>query len=290
VHPDPGTIVVDRYALERQIVDATHVTLWRGHDTVLDRPVAVRIVEPEHPRVTEVIDAARSTTRVDDRRVARVLDAAERVDDPAGGAYVVTAWAEGQDLDTVLADGPLEPTEAVALVAEVAEAVANAHAAGIAHLALDPTNVVLDRARRPEHDDDGPAVTVLGLAVDAVLWPEQCEKLTDPEARARADARGLGALLYACLTARWPADPEACALRDAPRISARLCTPAQVRAAVPTAVDHLCRRALGEDLGPGPIETPAAFGVAARDLLAQSGRSRLSRWFGRGSRSGASRG
>ena len=72
----------------------------------------------------------------------------------------MTAWADGPTSPTLLRDGPLEPAEALALVGEIADAVAAAHAQGIAHLALDPTNVVVGA---------GADVTVLGLAVDAVL-------------------------------------------------------------------------------------------------------------------------
>lgn len=258
-----------RYRLERQLVDVTHVALWRGHDEVLDRPVAVRLVADAHPRADQVLQAARSTACVDDRRIARVLDA----DSGADHVYVVTAWAPGTDLSTLLAEGPLEPAEALTLVGEVADTVAYAHACGVPHLALDPTNVVVGT---------GSDVTLLGLAVDDVLWGG-----TAHEVPPRTDARGLGALLYATLTARWPwPGGDLHGLPAAPYVGARLCTPRQVRAAIPSGVDQVCRRALGEDVGDGPIDSPEDMAQAVRALIEgrATRRWRPAAWLGRGAR------
>lgn len=280
MHSEPGSSIAGRYRLERRLVDVTHVTLWRGHDTVLDRPVAVRLVSGDHPRANEVLEAARSTSRVDDRRLARVLDADVR-DTPAAPAdvYIVTAWPIGTDLSTLLADGPLEPDETVSLVAEVAEVVTLAHAQGIAHLALDPTNVVVG---------PGDDITLLGLAVDAVLRRPDAP-VADPMC---VDARGLGALMYACLTGRWPLDDgELHGLPAAPYVGPRLCTPRQVRAAIPAPVDVLCRRALGEVVDGHTLDTPSAVVDAVRELLDDRARTRWrpSSWFGRTTRTPAGR-
>jgi hypothetical protein len=267
VHHAQGATVAGRYQLDHRLVDVDQVALWRGRDIVLDRPVAVRLVDGSHPRATDVLDAARSTARVDDRRVARVLDA-DRVGDSGttdATVYVVTAWALGRSLTDLLADGPLEPDEVLLLVGEVADVVVLAHEAGLPHLALDPTNVVV--ADLTEGD-----LTVLGLAVDAVLWGNR--DLGDAADAPAADARGLGALLYAGLTARWPFDDEGHGLTPAPQVASRLCTPRQVRADVPAALDILVRRALGEDVGDGPLDTPAAVADAIRELAERRARGR----------------
>ena len=108
----------------------------------------------------------------------------------------------------------------------------------------------------------------------------------------RTDARGLGALLYAALTARWPgADADEHRLEAAPRVGDRLCTPRQVRAAVPAAVNVLCRRALGEAAAGPALDTPDDVAAAAGALLDERARSRWRRsgWFGRGSRAAVGR-
>ena len=50
------------------------VTLWRGYDEILDRNVAVRILDADDPRCAAVLGAAQAAARVDDRRLLRVLD------------------------------------------------------------------------------------------------------------------------------------------------------------------------------------------------------------------------
>lgn len=283
MQPAAGTTIADRYRLERRLVDADLVTLWHGRDTILDRAVAVRLVDGDHPRAAQVLDAARSTACVDDQRVARVLDADLIADaDLSAGVYVVTAWAAGTDLATLLTDGPLDIDDALALTAEVAAAVTAAHTAGIPHLALDPTNVIVGA-------DDGGGVTLLGLAVDVALWGP-----TVDAGPAEADAVGLGALLYACLTARWPLpDAESSGLPAAPRMGEHRCTPRQVSAAVPAHVDMLTRRCLGEPVGDGALHSPASVALALRAEIDEraAGRRVLARrgWFGRGTRTSTGR-
>ena len=95
----------------------------------------------------------------------------------------------------MLADGPLDSPRAVALVSEAAQAMAAAHAVGLAHLRLNPACL---------HWTRGSGVKITGLGIDAALTgpaPRSAEDWAGPEL---TDTRDLARLLYAALTGYWP--------------------------------------------------------------------------------------
>jgi eukaryotic-like serine/threonine-protein kinase len=152
----PAARVADRYRLEDRISDSGQSTLWRAFDGLLGRAVTVRTFSPGFTRAAEVVAAARAACRVPDHRLARVFDAHVAAD----GAYIVTEWPDGESLEDLLAMGQLDVRWATRIMAEVASALATAHAAGLAHLRLTPRSVLWSR-------DVG--VKITGLGVDAAL-------------------------------------------------------------------------------------------------------------------------
>ncbi|WP_026341739.1 protein kinase family protein [Actinomadura atramentaria] len=244
---EPGTRLAGRYRLEERIAEGGS-TLWRAIDEILARAVAVRTFDPEFPRVAEVVLAARAASRLTDPRLTQVFDA----DDSGENAYVVSEWVAGETLEQMLAKAPLEPGRAATLLHEAAEAVAAAHAAGLAHLCLSPRDLVWTT---------GGTVKILGVATDAVLGDRYSD---DPAAE---DARGLGAMLYAALTAHWPGDPERSALPAAPAADGVAEPPRQVQAGISYAIDAIVCRCLGpEEPGRPPITTPGELATALRGV------------------------
>ncbi len=148
--------IAGRYYLEDRISESGQSTLWRAYDGVLGRPVTVRTFGPGFATAANVVAAARAACRVHDARLARVFDA----DVTAEGAYIVTEWPSGENLEDLLLLGLLEVGWVTRIVAEVASAIAAAHAAGIAHLRLTPRSVVWS-------SDAG--VKIVGLGIDAAL-------------------------------------------------------------------------------------------------------------------------
>ncbi len=124
------------------------------------------------------------------------------VEDADEAAYVVMEWVVGESLLDMLAEGPLDPPRAASLVAEAAQAIASAHAAGLTHLRLDPACL---------HWTAGGGMKITGLGMDAALTGPELRGAgrTDDELTAE-DARGAhryprpGRLLYAALTGYWP--------------------------------------------------------------------------------------
>ena len=234
-----------RYSLEDRVLDGPGWSYWCGTDGLLRRPVGVLVLDQGHPYEDDVVAAARASAAVEDARVQRVLDVL--TDDE--GTCLVIEWVAGSTVEELLADGPLADVESWRVTLETARALAAAQARGLRHGALTPRWVLRG---------DGGRVRVLGLCVAAALRGTGADgpEVPDPT----CDARGLGQLLYAAMTARWPGDPADCALPAAPLQGGRPVRPSLVRAGVPAVLDDIAARTLG--LGRHPALTTAAEVVA----------------------------
>ena len=172
----PGDVLADRYRLVDLLVESRNGRFWRAHDRVLERHVALHVLDADDDRAALLLEAARQSATVPDRRLLRVLDA-DQVD---GFCYVVNEWGAGSSLDIMLAtDGPLAPRRAAWLVSEVATSVAAGHDAGVAHGRLVPENVLIDRTG---------SIRVIGFSVDAALHGLAPGRVVDRRRRSRRAA------------------------------------------------------------------------------------------------------
>ena len=248
---EPGTRLAGRYRLVDQVAAGSGWTMWKAMDETLARPVSVLTFAPGFPRIPQVVTAARAASRLTDPRLAQVFD----VEDGGGQAYVVLEWVGGETLTDLLADGPLDPGRACALMADAARALAGAHAAGQAHLRLAPEALRWTRSS---------GVKITGLGIDAALADDDLIAMAESDP-ALTDTKDLAALLYAALTGYWPGESPT-GLPPAPTSDAdgTVCTPRQVTADVSPAIDGVVCRALLQRPGRQgqPISTPGAFADA----------------------------
>jgi eukaryotic-like serine/threonine-protein kinase len=246
-----ATCLGGRYRLEEQRDAGRGWASWKAIDETFGRAVTVLTFTSGFPRIGETAAAACAASRLTDARLTRVFDVAA----DQGLAYVVTEWAGGDSLDDILADGPLDPRCATEIIGQSAQALASAHAAGVAHLCLNPGSLRWTA-------DCG--VKIAGLGIDAALAGVTAD---DP---ALADTQALARLLYGALTARWP-DGTWPSLPPAPEVDGTPCRPRQIRAGVPTGLDELCCRVLFPG-GPGrhrrpPVTTPALLAAALSQVV-----------------------
>jgi Protein kinase domain len=245
---EPGTRLGERYRLEDRVGAGDGWAAWKAIDETLARAVTVLTFAPGFPRIADVVTAARAASRLTDARLAQIFD----VEEDSDHAYVVMEWARGDSLADLLADGPLDPGQGAEIIAQGAEALAAAHAVGVAHLCLTPGSL----RWRP-----GGGVKITGLGLAAALTGVSAD---DP---ALADTRSLGSLLYAALTGRWPGG-EWSGLPAAPEVDGRPLSPRQVRAGVPAGINEVCCQVLlpaGQSAP--PVTTPAQLAAALNRVI-----------------------
>jgi hypothetical protein len=240
---EPGTRLGGRYRLEDRLAAAGGWSAWKAIDEILARPVSVITFASGFPRLEQVVTGARAASRLTDTRLTQVFDVEDSWDHP----YIVLEWPVGETLADMLAAESMEPAVGARIMAEAAAAIAAAHAAGLAHLCLQPEAVRWTASG---------GVKVTGLGIDAALAGITAD---DPEL---ADTIGLGSLLYAALTGMWPgADhPD---LPPAPMSEGRPRRPRQVVAGLPASLDEITSRALGlGSQNDHPFTSPAELSAA----------------------------
>jgi len=184
--------------------------VWRAYDTVTDRVVALK-----------VLPANFAEDSVFQQRFRREAHAAAQLNEPHvvpihtygeidGRLFVDMRLIEGRDLQTVLSDGPLSPERAVQIVEQVAQALYAAHAVGLVHRDVKPSNILVDDNDFAYLIDFGIAraagetgLTNTGATIGtwSYMAPERFQRAT---ADARADIYALGCVLYESLTGRLP--------------------------------------------------------------------------------------
>ncbi|GAA4485005.1 murein biosynthesis integral membrane protein MurJ [Rhodococcus olei] len=181
-----ASVAGGRYRLLAPHGGARGLKFWQAHDTKLDREVALTFVDAEQRAGTDTSDtegpqAVLSRTlrlgRINSPGLARVLDVVRG----SSGGIVVAEWTPGRSLRE-MADTKPSPVGAARAIRALAAAAEAAHRGGGA--------LSIDHPDRVRISADGDAV----LAFPATL----------ADADAASDVRGLGAMLYALITARWP--------------------------------------------------------------------------------------
>jgi putative peptidoglycan lipid II flippase len=261
---------IGRYILDVLVSQTGVVELWQGFDPTLERPVSMRLIPSDDPRAPAAEAAARGAATIDDRRIIAVLDiltSQSIVDDtgaPTSGTMtylvIVSEWVEGRTLTDIYEERegePIEIDEAVPVMRQVAIALQHSHELGVHHRRLRPGSLLISETA--DFDDpftllgDTNVVRIRGVAVDAALWPE--------DGPGADDMVGIGSLLYAMLTGRWPLGLVD-GMSPAPRVGDRLLPPSQVVADVPPAMDEICLRAIGPEVS-GDQRIDPYPGVAA---------------------------
>ena len=237
-----GDQLMGRYRLTGQlVVSLPSCARYRATDRILNREVDVYLIWGD--RVQEAVDAARRAALVDDPRLARVIDAGSY----SGTWFILTSPADGVSLADL---GPVPAAQARAIAGEAATALQVAAERDVHHLALRPENIALG---------DGKSLTILGLAWEAALRGIELDKTATA---LLADARGLVAVLYSALTARWPGDVPS--QEPGPPVwDGQPVAPIELVSGVPGDLNTLCSVTLaGRGLGPSqPAEVVSDLGV-----------------------------
>ena len=273
---DDSHRLAGRYRLVEKLGTGGMSVVWRGYDETLGRSVAVKVLSPRLADDQMFRDRLRqealAAARLSHPNITGIFDFGEApLDERLTVPYVVMELNDGESVAArITRQGALAWRDAVTIGAEVASALATAHARGVVHRDVTPANVMLTGAGAKVVDfgisaivgqrDAAPDGSLLGTP--AYLAPE---RLGGAQVSAATDVYALGLLLYRALTGRlpWPAETTAEALR------AHLYAdpdPLPLIAGLPEGVRDLCLRCLAKS----PSGRPGAAEVA-RALAAEVG-------------------
>ncbi|XYI03877.1 protein kinase domain-containing protein [Sorangium sp. So ce1128] len=215
----PGDVLLGKYRVESVLGRGAMGLVVAARHLALDDRVAIKVLLPRYVRDPEILQRflreGRAAVRIRSRHVVRVADVGTLEN---GAPYLVMDHLEGRDLAAVLAESGVLPVPvAIELVLQVCEALAEAHAQGIIHRDVKPSNLfltcnadgspcikVLDFGiSKMTHAEDH-ALTRVGGMLGSPLYmsPEQLRSASDVDGR--ADVYSLGVVLFQLLTGRTP--------------------------------------------------------------------------------------
>src|SRR5918994_3936556 len=211
---ETGRIVADRYIPQEQLGRGGMGTVWRAHDELLQRTVALKEIElpatlSEAERDSlkaRVLREARTAARLSHPNAVTTFD----VIDEEGRSYIVMELVDAEPLSQRISrDGVLSPSEAARIGVGVLDALEAAHAVGIIHRDVKPSNVMVSRDTVKLADfgiatiKGDPKITQTGIILGSPSYmaPEQAR--SEPAVPA-TDLWGLGVTLYTAVEGTGP--------------------------------------------------------------------------------------
>ena len=249
-----GETFSDRYRLVARIAGGGMGEVYRGHDLLLDRAVAVKVLQPSLAAEPELVHRfrleARAAARLAHPNVVGVYDWGE---EDERTYYMVMEYVPGSDLrDLLVLHGALEPGQAAEVVASMCDALEAAHSEGLVHRDIKPENVLIARSGVVKVADFGIAAvhdaerTAPGGPIPGTLRyisPEQARGL---EATAASDIWAAGAVLAESLTGMPPSQSSGASLLKR-RAEEPPSPPSKLDPAVPPELDDIVLRACALD-------------------------------------------
>jgi len=265
-----ATLLGGRSQLNGPIGTGGYCEVWRATDTVLNRPVAVKLLHPGYAHQAEALARfeaeARHAGSFSHPNIARLYDYGE----PVGRQppYLVMELVEGPSLAVVLSRGPLDAARTMDVIAQSAAGLQAAHSAGLIHRDIKPANILFAPGGLVKITDSGVAHAVGAApvtATDMVMGTPGYiapERVNGSQAQPPSDVYALGIVAYECLTGAQPFTGTALEVALAHRERALPPLPAWV----PAEVVELVMRLTAKD--------PAWRPASAAEVAALAGRLR----------------
>ncbi|MGH2452747.1 MAG: protein kinase domain-containing protein, partial [bacterium] len=199
-----GTPLSNRYRIEEKLGEGGMGVVYKAHDTVLDRSVAIKILSPREvgDGAARLVREARSVARLDHPHIVAVYDAGE----VEGHPFIVMQLVSGKSLR----DTTVTVDQAVVFARQICQALDHAHSRGVIHRDIKPDNIMVTDGGIVKMMDFGLArsegrtrLTQTGMIVGTVAYMAP-ELVLRGEADGRSDLYSLGCVLYEVITGRPP--------------------------------------------------------------------------------------
>jgi eukaryotic-like serine/threonine-protein kinase len=264
-----GTVIGGRYRLDAEIGRGGMSTVYRAFDTVLERPVAIKLMHREIAADSDQLERfrreARSVAQLNHPHVVTVIDAGEEPSAESNGAsgedtretpYIVLEYVDGETLkDVIRREGPLAIPQALAYAIEIARALGAAHERQIVHRDVKPHNVLLSEEGAAKITDFGIArtlseegLTMAGRVLGTTDYVSPEQALGQP-VTGQSDLYSLGVVLFEMLTGEVPfhgSSPVAVAMKH---VREEVPDVQRLRPGISAATAAVVERAVSKDLG-----------------------------------------
>ena len=205
---ESSTRIAGRYRVDARLGGGGMADVFEAFDEQLDRPVALKLLRgiDDAGAARRFAEEIRLTARVNHPNIVGLFDAGEH----DGSPYLVLERVTGGTLAGEMDGGPMEPRRVAALGEQLASALSHAHAAGIVHRDVKPTNVLLTGDGSVRLADFGIAVTATATRLTVAGTIAGSAGYVSPEqvlgsgAGAASDIYALGLVLLECLTGAPP--------------------------------------------------------------------------------------
>ncbi|MDB6352374.1 Stk1 family PASTA domain-containing Ser/Thr kinase [Trichococcus sp. K1Tr] len=212
---EAGKKLGGRYKIVRHIGSGGMANVYLGHDLILDRPVAIKVLRFDFRNNKDALRRfqreALSATQLIHPNIVGVYD----VDEEDELQYIVMEFIDGTDLKKYIdIQGRVSPEKSIHIMHQVLSAVALAHKNRIIHRDIKPQNILIDNQDRIKITDFGIAVALSETSITQTntllgsvhyLSPEQAR---GSMATSKSDIYALGIVLYELLSGKVPFDGE----------------------------------------------------------------------------------
>ncbi|MEV5839770.1 Stk1 family PASTA domain-containing Ser/Thr kinase [Nocardia sp. NPDC052112] len=249
-----GQILEGRYRIDAPIARGGMSMVFRGVDTRLDRPVAIKVMDPKFAADPQFLSRfefeARAVAKLKHPSLVAVYDQGVDGEYP----FLIMELVEGGTLRELLRErGPMPPHAVRAVAEPVLAAIGVAHSAGLIHRDIKPENVLISDSGEVKIADFGlvravaaanttSASVILGTA--AYLSPEQ---VTAGTADSRSDVYSFGILIFELLTGQVPFTGDTSLSVAYQRIENDVPSPSEFIAGIPPEFDELIARATNRE-------------------------------------------
>ncbi len=263
--PIIGRTIAGRYVIEGLLGEGGMATVYRAHHSLVDRPCAVKLMNPmfaSDPTTRERFRReARSAQALAHPNVIEIFDQGETED---GKDYIVMELLSGSTLTALIDAGPIAPSRAVPLMIQTARGIARAHDLGVVHRDLKPDNIFV--CQRPDRSD---LVKILDFGIarskgDTRLTgagelfgtPQYLapERIMQGETGPSVDLYALGVIFFEMLTGRLPLEANDTTTFLVKHMKDKPPPPRSFVPSLPEALDTLVAQLLEKDPRARPVD------------------------------------